>query len=82
MQYSENNFMVCCTKKAMVYDFDTMDLLKVININLVVDEDLNRQQLCVSLLSERMIPETGQQFMLEFYDSQFVTIRNIQTGSR
>ena len=53
----------------MVYDFDTMDLLKVININVVVDEDLNRQQLCVSLLSAHIIPETGHRFLLEFYDS-------------
>ena len=80
VQYSVNSFMVCGQDKAVVLDVDTMNQLKVININ----TGLHRGDLSceIPLIAGHMIPGTDYKFMLEFFDSQLVTIRNVTTGKR
>ena len=56
-----------------------MDHLKTVNINTDLNSMFN-PQLSVPLLSVHMIPGTNYKFMLEFDDSQFVYLRNVETG--
>ena len=73
--------MLCYSYEAMEFDIDTLGWFKTININSVVDRE-NSKQLCIPLLYEHIIPGTDNRFMLEFYDTQFVTLRDVKTGSR
>ena len=70
LQYSDNSIMVCGEYKAIVVDADTMDQLKTINIKYLP---------CVS---SHVIPGTDFKFFLEFNDSQFVRLCNVETGQR
>ena len=74
--------MVCGPYKAIFIDVDKMDQLKVININTGVDTRYSRRQVYIPLISGHMIPGTDSKLMLEFYDSQFVTLRTVETGQR
>ena len=65
----------------MVFDENTMDLLKTINLNTSITGLIN-PQLEIPLLFEHIIPETDSRFLLEFYDSQLIYIRKIETGER
>ena len=42
VQYSVNSFMVCGQDKAVVLDVDTMNQLKIVNINTGFIGDINR----------------------------------------
>ena len=78
LQYSPNGMMVFCGDyKAIVVDVDTMKQLKVININIDVRDFT---QTTIPLLSAHIIPGTGFKFMLEFYDSQWIYLRDVETG--
>ena len=81
LQYFVDSIMVCGEYKAIVVDEDTMDQLKAVNINTSVPKD-DYSQLYVPLISSHMIPGTEFKFMLEFYDSQLVYLRTIETGKR
>ena len=65
----------------MVFDENTMDLLKTINLNTSITGLIN-PQLEIPLLFEHIIPETDSRFLLEFYDSQLIYLRKIETGER
>lgn len=82
LQYSIESIMVCGDYKALVVDVETMDLLKAININTDADTTNTSLQLWIPLIRGHMIPGTDFKFMLELYDSQFVTIRTVETGQR
>ena len=69
--------MVCGLHKAIVVDVDTMDKLKAFNINTA---DNARSH--VPLISAHMIPGTDYKFMLEFVDSQFVYLVNVETKEK
>ena len=55
-----------------------MDQLMIININTGIGgSHVNK---FISIIPRHMIPGFEFKFMLEFYDSQFVYLRNIETG--
>ena len=60
--------MVCGFNKAIIIDVDKMVQLMSINIK------------AVPSVQAHMIPDTSFKFMLEFDDSQFVYLRNVETG--
>ena len=70
LQCSRNSIMICGIYKAIVVAVDTMDQLKAVNIKIVPD------------ISAHIIPRTDYKFTLELDDSQFVYLRNIETGER
>ena len=73
--------MLCSDHKAILFDLDTLDQLKIMNINTDVEgkDDL---QFEIPLISKHVIPDTNCKFMLECYDSQFIRLRTVDTGSR
>ena len=73
--------MACGKHKAMVFDENTLVLLKTININTRVTR-LTNPQLEIPLLFAHIIPETDSRFLLEFYDSKLIYLRKIETGER
>ena len=73
--------MVCCEHKAIIIDVDTLDQLKILNINKDVEGDEN-PQLQTPLITKHMIPDTDFKFMLECYGSQYIRLRTVETGAR
>ena len=62
----------------MVIDMDNMEQLRVMNINTGIgDSHVNK---FTPILSQHMIPGFEFKFMLEFYDSQCVYLRDVETG--
>jgi hypothetical protein len=75
--------MVCGEYKAIIVDEETMSQLKAININTGdIDTTFTNRQLMIPLIPGHMIPGTDFKFTVELYDSQFVTIRTVETGQR
>ena len=79
LQSHDDTIMICEIFKACIIEADSLMLLRTIDINSNVSDYYQRK---IPLLYKHMIPETNQGFMVEFYDSQFVYIRNIRTGVR
>ena len=71
LQYSDNSIIVCVHENAIVFDADTMDQLKIINI---------KAYLWNHYVSAHIIPGTDFKFSLEFNDSQFVKLYSVETG--
>ena len=72
LKYSLDSIMFCDAYKAIVVALDTMVQLKVVNINTIDDKTKYNP-----LITAHLIPGTDYKFMLEFYDSQFVYLRNV-----
>ena len=82
VKYDESSVMICGTRKAIVLDLNTMCERKTVNLNSSIPLYPFSTQLLEPLVSQHMIPQTGQKFALEFSDHQFVYIRTIETGAR
>ena len=83
--YSQRTLIICSEYKAILVDVDTLEQLKTVNINQDVEYRgrlIRVIQLMVPLISKHMIPDTDFKFMLECYDSQFIRLRTVETGSR
>ena len=75
--------MICEKREAIVVDVDTMDIIKSIDINTKLkDYGITYSENLTALLTAHICPETDSKFMLEFYDSKFITLRTIETGAR
>ena len=77
LKHSAKSFMVCYGKQAFVFDVDTMNQLKTVDVNTSVDFSYHT----TPLLFNNFVPDTDLKFMLELYDPQFIKLRTVETGT-
>ena len=77
LKHSANSFIVCYGKQAFVFDVDTMNQLKTVDVNTSVDFSYHT----TPLLFNNFVPDTDLKFMLELYDPQFIKLRTVETGT-
>ena len=82
LQYAEDSFMICSEYKAIVFDLASVQKLKLFDINTAPVNHRDDWDLRTPLVSSHMVPDTDNCFVLEFYESQFIYLRNIKTGER
>ena len=67
-------------KKAVIIDVNTMDLIKVIDINTNHPRPVDENCMEAQLLNAHVFPETDCRFVLETWDKQIIKLRSVYTG--
>ena len=68
-------------KKAVVIDVNTMELIKVIDINTHHPRAVDENDMEAQFLNSHVFPETDCRFVLETWDKQMIKMRSLETGA-